>query len=171
MMRFGGKVAVVAGGNSGIGLAPAKAFAREGAPVVIMGRDEAPLKAAEWEIGAAAIALRADVSRLPEIDGAMASIRERFKKSDALFVNAGIGKFVPFDHVTEEFFDETLAVNLKGAFSRCIRCCPCSRRGPHRPAPRHPLRHLARPLRRVGERPEADGCEEMSVPRGGAVRR
>jgi NAD(P)-dependent dehydrogenase (short-subunit alcohol dehydrogenase family) len=124
MKRFEGKVAVVTGGNSGIGLAAAKAFAQEGASVVITGRDEASLKAAEREIGAGAMALRADVSRLPEIDSAMARIRERFRKIDALFVNAGIGKFVPFDQVTEEFFDETLAINLKGAFFTVHKALP-----------------------------------------------
>src|SRR5262249_59090427 len=116
MKRFEGKVAVITGGNSGIGLGTAKAFAREGASVVITGRDEASLKRAEREIGGSVMALRADVSRLLEIDHAMGAIRERFKRIDALFVNAGIGKFVPFDQVTEAFFDETVAVNLKGVF-------------------------------------------------------
>jgi NAD(P)-dependent dehydrogenase (short-subunit alcohol dehydrogenase family) len=124
MQRFEGKVAVVTGGNSGIGLAAAKAFAREGASVVITGRDEASLKRAEREIEGRLTALRADVSRLPEIDRAMSTIRERFKKIDALFVNAGIGKFVPFDQVTEEFFDETVSVNLKGVFFTVHKALP-----------------------------------------------
>jgi NAD(P)-dependent dehydrogenase (short-subunit alcohol dehydrogenase family) len=129
MTRFAGKVAVVTGGNSGIGLAAAKAFAREGASVVITGRDQASLKAAEREVGGGAMALRADVSRLPEIDSAMAAIRERFKRIDALFVNAGIGKFVPFDQVTEDLFDETVAVNLKGAFFTVHKALPLFARG------------------------------------------
>lgn len=116
MKRFNGNVALVTGGNSGIGLAAAKAFAREGAAVVITGRDEASLKAAERELGAGAMALRADSSRMADLDSVMSRIRDRFKKIDALFVNAGIGKFVPFDQVTEAFFDETVAVNLKGVF-------------------------------------------------------
>ena len=124
MKRFEGKVAVITGGNSGIGLATAKAFAREGASVVITGRDDASLKRAEREIGGSVTAIRADVSRLPEIDRAMGAVRERFKKIDALFVNAGIGKFVPFDQVTEEFFDETVAVNLKGAFFTVHKALP-----------------------------------------------
>jgi NAD(P)-dependent dehydrogenase (short-subunit alcohol dehydrogenase family) len=124
MQRFEGKVAMITGGNSGIGLAAAKAFAREGASVVITGRDEASLKRAEREIGGRATALQADVSRLPEIDRAMSTIRERFKRIDALFVNAGIGKFVPFDQVTEEFFDETVAVNLKGVFFTVHKALP-----------------------------------------------
>jgi NAD(P)-dependent dehydrogenase (short-subunit alcohol dehydrogenase family) len=124
MQRFEGKVAVITGGNSGIGLAASKAFAREGASVVITGRDEASLKRAEREIEGRVTALRADVSRLPEIDRAMSTIRERFTRIDALFVNAGIGKFVPFDQVTEEFFDETVAVNLKGVFFTVHKALP-----------------------------------------------
>ena len=76
MRRFEGKVAVITGGNSGIGLAAAKAFAQEGACVVITGRDEASLKRVEREMGGSVMALRADVSRLPEIDRAMGTIGE-----------------------------------------------------------------------------------------------
>lgn len=122
--RFEGKVAVVTGGNSGIGLATAKAFAREGARVAITGRDEASLRAAEREIGVGAMALRADASRMADLDAAMGKIRERYNKIDALFVNAGIGKFVPFDQVTEAFFDETVAVNLKGVFFTVHKALP-----------------------------------------------
>ena len=124
MGRFDGKVAVVTGGNSGIGLATAKAFAREGASVVVTGRDEASLKAAEKEIGGGALALKADAARLPELDRAMAAVRERFGKIDALFVNAGIGKFLPFEQVTEAFYDEMMAVNLKGVFFTVHKALP-----------------------------------------------
>jgi NAD(P)-dependent dehydrogenase (short-subunit alcohol dehydrogenase family) len=120
---------MITSGNSGIGLAVAKAFAREGVSVVITRRDEASLKRAGRDIGESGMALRADVSRLPEIDRAMGAIRERFKRIDALFVNAGIGKFVPFDQVTEEFFDETVAVNLKGAFFTVHKALPLLRPG------------------------------------------
>ena len=89
MRRFEGKVAVITGGNSGIGLATARAFGQEGASVVITGRDEASLRQVEREIGGSVMALRADVSRLPEIDHAMHAIGERFKRIDALFANAG----------------------------------------------------------------------------------
>lgn len=129
MKRFQGKIAVVTGGNSGIGLAVAKAFAQEGASVVITGRDEASLKAAEREIGDGAMAVRADSSRMADLDSLMRRIRERFNKIDALFVNAGIGKFVPFDQVTEAFFDETVAVNLKGVFFTVHKALPLLGRG------------------------------------------
>lgn len=129
MRRFEGKVAVVTGGNSGIGLATAKAFAREGASVVITGRDEKSLNAAEREIGGGAMALRADSSRMADLDAVMGRIRERLKKIDALFVNAGIGNFMPFDQVTEAFFDETVAVNLKGVFFTVHKALPLLSRG------------------------------------------
>src|SRR5262245_61515706 len=122
--RFVGKVAVVTGGNSGIGLAVAKAFAREGASVVVTGRDPESLRAAERAIGDGAVALKADVSHLGEIDAAMRRIRENYGRIDALFVNAGIGKFIPFDQVTESFFDQTMAVNLKGAYFTVHKALP-----------------------------------------------
>ena len=117
------------GGNSGIGLATAKAFAREGAKVAITGRSDATLKAAQKELGAGALVIKADMSRVPEITAAMDRIKERFGRIDALFVNAGIGRFVPFEEVTEEFFDETMATNLKGAFFTIQKAVPLFARG------------------------------------------
>ena len=129
MRRFEGKVAMVTGGNSGIGMAAARAFAREGASVVITGRDEVSLRSAEREIGGGAVALRADSSRMADLESAMRVVRERFARIDALFVNAGIGRFVPFDQVTEEFFDETMAINLKGVFFTVHKALPLLRAG------------------------------------------
>jgi NAD(P)-dependent dehydrogenase (short-subunit alcohol dehydrogenase family) len=129
MKRFEGKVAMVTGGNSGIGLGTARAFAREGAAVVITGRDEASLKAAQKEIGGETLALKADVSRLSEIDAAMAKVQDRFKRIDALFVNAGVGKFVPFDQVNELFYDEIMNVNVKGAFFTVHKALPLFSQG------------------------------------------
>jgi NAD(P)-dependent dehydrogenase (short-subunit alcohol dehydrogenase family) len=127
--RFKGKVAVVTGGNSGIGLATAKAFAREGARVAITGRSDATLKAAQKELGPDALVIKADMSRVSEIASAMGQIKEKFGRIDALFVNAGIGRFVPFEAVTEEFFDETMATNLKGAFFTIQKAVPLFPRG------------------------------------------
>jgi NAD(P)-dependent dehydrogenase (short-subunit alcohol dehydrogenase family) len=127
--RFTDKVAVVTGGNSGIGLATAKAFAREGARVAITGRSDATLKAAQKELGADALVIKADMSRVPEIIAAMDQIKKKFGRIDALFVNAGIGRFVPFESVTEEFFDETIATNLKGAFFTVQKATPLLSRG------------------------------------------
>jgi NAD(P)-dependent dehydrogenase (short-subunit alcohol dehydrogenase family) len=122
--RFTDKVAVVTGGNSGIGLATAKAFMREGARVAITGRSDRTLKAAQTELGPDALVIKADVSRVPEIAAAMDEIKRKFGRIDALFANAGIGRFVPFEEVTEEFFDQTMATNLKGVFFTVQKAAP-----------------------------------------------
>jgi len=129
MKRFEGKVAMVTGGNSGIGLAAAKAFAREGAQVAVTGRDEGTLKNAAKEIGSGALAIRADAARIADLDAAMAKVRDQFKRIDALFVNAGIGKFVPIAEVTEAMFDEIVTINLKGAFFTVQKALPLMARG------------------------------------------
>jgi len=127
--RFKDKVAVVTGGNSGIGLATAIAFVREGAKVAITGRNDLTLKAAQRELGPEALVIKADMSRVPEIVSAMERIGKAFGRIDALFVNAGIGRFVPFEAVTEEFFDETIATNLKGAYFTMQKASPLFSRG------------------------------------------
>lgn len=127
--RFKDKVAVVTGGNSGIGLATARAYVREGARVAITGRSDATLKAAQKELGPDVLAIKADFSKVAEIASAMDRIKERFGRIDALFVNAGIGKFVPFEEVTEAFFDETMATNLKGAFFTVQKAVPLLSKG------------------------------------------
>ena len=127
--RFKDKVAVVTGGNSGIGLATAKSYLREGAKVAITGRSDRTLKAAQEELGPDALVIKADMSRLPEIASAMTRIKERFGRIDALFVNAGIGRFVPIEEVTEAFFDETMNTNLKGAYFTIQKAIPLLSRG------------------------------------------
>jgi NAD(P)-dependent dehydrogenase (short-subunit alcohol dehydrogenase family) len=127
--RFTGKVAVVTGGNSGIGLAAAKAFAREGAQVAIIGRSEATLKSAQQEIGPESLALKADTSKVTEIAAAMDAIRRRFDRIDVLFVNAGVGRFIPFEEVSEEFFDEIVETNVKGVFFTVQKAAPILSRG------------------------------------------
>ncbi len=127
--RFTDKVAVVTGGNSGIGLATAKAFAREGARVAITGRSDTTLRAAQKELGPDVLVIKADMSRVPEITTAMDQVKRKFGRIDALFVNAGIGRFVPLEAVTEEFFDETIATNFKGAFFTVQKATPLFSRG------------------------------------------
>jgi NAD(P)-dependent dehydrogenase (short-subunit alcohol dehydrogenase family) len=127
--RFEGKIAVITGGNSGIGLGAAKAFAAEGAKVVITGRDQKTLDAAAKDIGPGTLAIKADVSKLSDLDKTFADIKKAFGKIDALFVNAGIGKFVPFDQVTEAFFDETMNINLKGAYFTIQKAVPLMPKG------------------------------------------
>jgi len=127
--RFQGKVAVVTGGNSGIGLGVAKAYAQEGAHVAITGRNEKTLQAATKEIGDGTLAIQSDAGKVTEIEAAMKKIKDRLGRIDALFVNAGVGKFVPLDEVTEEFFDETININLKGVFFTVQKAIPLMPKG------------------------------------------
>lgn len=127
--RFEGKVAVVTGGNSGIGLATAKAFAREGARVAITGRDETTLAAALKELGPGHLAIRSDASKLEEIDRAVGEIKKKFDRVDALFVNAGIARFVPLLEFTEAHYDEMMDVNLKGLYFTIQKTVPIMNRG------------------------------------------
>src|SRR5262252_8713311 len=101
--RFAKKVAVITGGNSGIGLATAKAFVAEGAKVVISGRDRNALDAAGREIGGEVIAVQADISKLSELERLFAETKSGFGGIDALFVNAGVARFAPLEETTEAF--------------------------------------------------------------------
>ena len=127
--RYQGKVAVVTGGNSGIGLGVAKAYAQEGAQVAITGRNENTLQAAAKEIGDGTIAIQSNAGDAAEIDAAMKKIKERFGRIDALFVNAGIAKLLPFDEITEEIFDETVDINMKGVFFTVQKAIPLMPKG------------------------------------------
>jgi NAD(P)-dependent dehydrogenase (short-subunit alcohol dehydrogenase family) len=122
--RFTGKNVVVTGGNSGIGLATAMAFAREGARVAIVGRNATTLAAARDEIGGATLAIQADVSRLDEISRAMAEVRAAFGTVDVLFANAGTGAMVPFEQVDEALWDQIIDLNVKGTYFTVQKCVP-----------------------------------------------
>jgi NAD(P)-dependent dehydrogenase (short-subunit alcohol dehydrogenase family) len=122
--RFNERVAVVTGGNSGIGLGVAKAYAREGASVVITGRDQKTLQAAAEEIGPGTLAIKSDATKISDIENAMDRIREQFGRIDALFVNAGVAKLIPIGEVTEAIFDETFNVNVKGVFFTVQKALP-----------------------------------------------
>ena len=127
--RFQDKVAVVTGGNSGIGLGVAKAYAQEGARVAITGRNQKTLDVAAKEIGDGTLSIQSDTSSVTEIEAAMEKIKGRLGRIDALFVNAGIAKLVPFDQVTEELFDETVDINVKGVFFTVQKAVPLMPRG------------------------------------------
>jgi NAD(P)-dependent dehydrogenase (short-subunit alcohol dehydrogenase family) len=124
MGKLEGKVAVVTGGNSGIGLATAKEFKEQGARVVITGRDQKTLDEAKREIGGDVLAIRSDTSSLTDIDKLFAAVQEEFGHIDVLFVNAGVGKFAPVEAVTEEMFDSIMDINFKGAYFTIQKALP-----------------------------------------------
>jgi len=127
MSRLTNKVAVVTGGNSGIGYATAKEFVAEGATVVITGRNKAAVEKAASEIGAVGIV--SDQGNLPAIDQLVAAVKSRYGKVDTLFINAGVAAFVPFDAVTEDQFDNMMDINFKGAFFTLQKFLPLLKEG------------------------------------------
>jgi len=116
MGKLNGKVALITGGTTGIGLATAKLFQQEGAQVVVTGRSAASLDAAQKELGTGALAIQADASKLGDTTKLIEQIKEKFGRIDILFANAGIAKFAPAAQVDEAFFDEQFATNVKGLF-------------------------------------------------------
>jgi NAD(P)-dependent dehydrogenase (short-subunit alcohol dehydrogenase family) len=124
MGKLEDKVAVITGGNSGIGLATAKEFKKQGARVVITGRDQHTLDEAKREIGGDVLAVRSDASSLSDIDKLFGAVKEEFGRIDILFINAGIGKFAPVEAVTEELFDSIMNINFKGAYFTIQKALP-----------------------------------------------
>jgi NAD(P)-dependent dehydrogenase (short-subunit alcohol dehydrogenase family) len=112
--KLAGKVAVVTGGSAGIGFAAAKRFAQEGAHVFITGRDRARLDRAVAEIGGGAIGVQADASNFADIDRIYAVVQESAGRIDVLFVNAGVYEFGKFGEITEEHFDKTFNIDVRG---------------------------------------------------------
>ena len=124
MPKLTGKVAVVTGGNSGIGLATAKRFREEGARVVVSGRDQKTLDEAVKTIGGDVVAVRADVSKLSDLDKLYKTVADKFGKIDVLFANAGIAKFAPVADSGESLFDEQFDVNVKGVYFTIQKALP-----------------------------------------------
>ena len=129
MRRLEGKVAVITGANSGIGLASAKRFAREGAQLFVTGRRQAELDAAVSEIGGDTVGVRGDISNFTDLDRLYETVREKAGVIDILFANAGIGEFATLQDITEEHFDRTFAVNVKGTLFTVKKALPLLRDG------------------------------------------
>ncbi len=127
--RLAGKVAVITGGNSGIGLATAKRFVEEGAHVVITGRREKDLNDAVALIGGNVTAVAGDVSRLEDLDQLYAVVKEKHGHIDILFANAGAGTIAPLAVATEAHFDQTFDVNVKGVFFTVQKALPLFKDG------------------------------------------
>ena len=129
MKRLEGKVAVITGGNSGIGLATAKRFVAEGAHVVITGRREKELQEAATAIGKNVTTVAGDVTRLADLDRLYAVVREEHGHIDVLFANAGWGELAPLEAATEEHFDKTFDLNAKGTFFTVQKALPLFKNG------------------------------------------
>ena len=124
MKRLEGKVAVITGGNSGIGLAAAQRLQEEGARVAITGRNGKTLADAVNTIGNGVLAVQADVASPAELDKLYATVSQKLGKIDVLFVNAGIYKFVPLTATTEDLYDELFNINAKGAYFTIQKALP-----------------------------------------------
>jgi len=127
--KLAGKVAVITGGNSGIGLAMAELFHREGARLAIFGRDMATLDGAAKRIGSGAVTVQGDVRKLADLDRLFDTVGARLGAIDILVANAGIAKFAPLNDYPEALFDEVCGINFKGAFFTVVRALPRLRDG------------------------------------------
>src|SRR3989441_7874960 len=124
MKRLEGKVAVVTGGNSGIGLATAKRLQEEGARVAISGRSKKTLDEAVRTIGNGVVAVQADVAKLTDVDKLYAEVSQKLGRIDVLFVNAGVAKFAPLAETSESVYDEQFDINIKGAYFTIQKALP-----------------------------------------------
>ena len=124
MKALEGKVAVITGGSSGIGLATAKLFQQAGAKVAISGRNQKSLDDAVKELGSGAVAVRSDVSKPRDLDTLFDVVAKKLGRIDVLFANAGIAKFAAVGDVSEELYDETFDINVKGVFFTIQKAIP-----------------------------------------------
>ena len=124
MGKLEGKVALVTGGNSGIGLATAHEFVAEGAYVFITGRRERELAAAVQEIGKNVSSVRADVANSADLDWLFSEIKSKKGKLDIVFANAGVAKFAPLGAISEELYDSIFDINVKGVLFTVQKALP-----------------------------------------------
>src|SRR5881296_3170672 len=124
MGKLDGKLALVTGGNSGIGLATAKLFVNEGAYVFITGRRDPELAAAVKEIGRNVTGVQGDVSNLADLDRLFAQVKQEKGRLDIVFANAGVAKYATFGTITEELYDTTFDINVKGLLFTVQKALP-----------------------------------------------
>src|SRR5256714_13811953 len=124
MNKLEAKIALITGGNSGIGLATAKQFVNEGAYVFITGRREPELARAVKEIGRNVNGVQGDVANLGDLDRLFAQIKREKGKLDIVFANAGAAKFAPLDGITEELYDSVFNINVKGVLFTVQKALP-----------------------------------------------
>jgi NAD(P)-dependent dehydrogenase (short-subunit alcohol dehydrogenase family) len=128
-MQLNGKIALVTGGTSGIGLAAADLFRREGARVVVVGTNPDRLKTAGAQLGNNGFAFQADLRRLSDIDRLVETVRQRYGRLDIRFANTGLGRAAPLEAVTEAQLDEQFEVNFKGLFFIIQKAVPLMTKG------------------------------------------
>jgi NAD(P)-dependent dehydrogenase (short-subunit alcohol dehydrogenase family) len=124
MGKLEGKIALITGGNGGIGLATAKQFVNEGAYVFITGRRDAELAAAVKEIRRNVTGVQGDVSNLGDLDRLFAQIKREKGKLDIVFANAGVAKYAPFGTITERFYNSIFDINVKGLLFTVQKALP-----------------------------------------------
>src|ERR1700724_2879048 len=124
MNKLEGKIALITGGSSGIGLATAKQFVNEGAYVFITGRRDPELAAATKEIGKHVAGVQGDVSNLDDLDRLFPQIKREKGKLDIVFANAGVAKYAPMGTITEEFYDSIFNINVKGLLFTVQKALP-----------------------------------------------
>jgi NAD(P)-dependent dehydrogenase (short-subunit alcohol dehydrogenase family) len=124
MEKLEGKVAVITGGNSGIGLATAQRFVKEGAYVFITGRRQRELDAAVKQIGKNVSGVQGDVSNMADLDRLYWTVEQQKGRIDILFANAGVGQLAPLGAITEEQFDKTFGINVKGLLFTVQKALP-----------------------------------------------
>ena len=129
MKKLENKVAVITGGNSGIGLATAKLFHEEGAKVVLTGRRKEVVESAAKEVGVNATGIVNDTSDLKDIDSLYEQVDNQHGKIDVLFLNAGIAIYEPFEHTTEASFDRQFNTNVKGLYFNIQKALPLMKNG------------------------------------------
>jgi NAD(P)-dependent dehydrogenase (short-subunit alcohol dehydrogenase family) len=129
MSTLEGKLALITGGTTGIGLASARTFHAAGARLIVTGSNPDSIAAARAELPADVIVIRADARKLADLTALAGEVERRFGALDVLFLNAGIAKFAPLSAVDEAFYDDVMAVNVKGVVFTLQKLLPLLRPG------------------------------------------